>query len=133
LTVTGFVIDGYAPGLSKEGLDCYARFSPNGIVPQKIPLTLLHGDMPVLRADYDVNQGNPEDAVRMILERIKVRPIRFHWFRNILKSPGWYGRVVEGLKKAKPNIEVLDGPTFFELYRIYLRHHPEAAKGKISF
>ena len=53
LTITGFVIDGEAPGLDSDGLDCYASFSPNGIVPQKMPLTLLHNDMPVIRADYD--------------------------------------------------------------------------------
>src|SRR3546814_5419732 len=35
LTITGFIIDGNSPGLNKEGLDTYARFSPNGIVPQK--------------------------------------------------------------------------------------------------
>jgi len=39
LTVTGFVIDGFAPGLDENGLDCYASFSPNGIVPQKVPLS----------------------------------------------------------------------------------------------
>ncbi len=127
LTLTGFVIDGYAPGLNEKGLDCYARFSPNGIVPQKIPLCMLHGEMPVLRADHDINQ-NVEQAVQVIQQRVKDRPIPFHWFRNILKSPAWYVEVVEKLKEANPKIELLDAPTFFELLRIYLKNHPQAAR-----
>ncbi len=121
ITITGFVIDGYAPGLTKEGLDCYAKFSPNGIVPQKIPPSLLHGDMPVIRSDYDVNRG-VEQSVNTILARVRDRDLPFHWFRNILKSPTWYLQVSEGLKKANPKIELLDAPTFFELYRIYLKN-----------
>ncbi len=131
ITITGFVIDGYAPGLNEKGLDCYAKFSPNGIVPQKIPLTLLHDDMPVIRADYDINQG-ADQAVRIIKDRINKRPIPFHWFRNILKSPSWYVDVVERLAQENPKIELLDAPTFFELYRIYLKNHPEAARGVVD-
>ncbi|MGB9625344.1 MAG: hypothetical protein ACPMAQ_10830 [Phycisphaerae bacterium] len=129
LTITGFIIDGDAPGLDRAGLDCYAAFSPNGIVPQKIPLSLLHGDMPVLRADYDVD-AQPDDAVRIILERIRVRPLPFHWFRNVLKAPEWYTAVHARLKAADPKIELLDAPTFFELYRLYLKENPKAASGQ---
>lgn len=126
ITITGFVIDGYAPGLDKKGLDCYASFSPNGIVPQKIPPALLHGKMPVLRADHDVNQ-NPDDAVKVIRARVKGRSLPFHWFRNILKTPDWYLAVHDKLRAADPKIELLDAPTFFELLRIYLGNHPDGA------
>ncbi|MFH1739245.1 MAG: hypothetical protein ABIH23_09575 [bacterium] len=130
ITITGFVIDGFAPGLNKKGLDCYARFSPNGIVPQKVPPSLLHGDMPVIRSDYDVN-GGVEDSVQLILDRVKARKLPFHWFRNILKTPDWYLAVYTGIKTANPKIELLDAPTFFELYRIYLENNLDAAQGKI--
>ncbi len=129
LSVTGFVIDGEAPGLNEAGLDAYARFSPSGIVPQKVPLTLLHGDMPVLRSDEDVNQEDPTVAARIIINRVDKRPLRFHWFRNILKSPTWYVQVVNEIQKCNPNIELLDGATFFALYRKYLENTPDAAKG----
>jgi hypothetical protein len=132
LSVTGFVIDGFAPGLNQKGLDAYAAFSPNGIVPQKVPLTLLHGEMPVIRADADVNETNPNEAAKHILGRVNDRPIPFHWFRNILKNPTWYVLVVEELNQMDPSIELLDAPTFFELYRIWLKNHPEAAQGKIG-
>lgn len=131
LSITGFVIDGHAPGLNNDGLDAYEKFSPNGIVPQKVPLTLLHGDMPVLKSDLDVVSDDPKEAARIIVDRIDERSIPFHWFRNILKRPNWYVEVVSEIKKLNPDIELLDAPTFFELYRIYLEQNDEAAKGNL--
>lgn len=132
LTITGFVIDGEAPGLDEDGLDCYASFSPNGIVPQKIPLTLQHKDMPVIRADVDLVDQDYRKAADVIMQRVDKRPVPFHWFRAILKSPSWYKGINDELKRRQTNIELLDAPTFFELYRIYLKQHPDAAKGKIT-
>ncbi|WP_217452248.1 hypothetical protein [Mucilaginibacter humi] len=111
LTITGFIIDGRAPPLNQKGLDAYAAFSPNGIVPQKVPLTSLHGEMPVMRSDADVNE-DPVTAARIIYDRIQKRKIPFHWFRNILKSPSWYVQVVAELKKLDPKIELLTAPDF---------------------
>lgn len=125
LTVTGFVIDGYAEGLHREGFDAYLSFSPNGIVPQKVPLTMLHREMPVLRSDWDINDENPAIAAAQVLERVKARGIPFHWFRNILKSPEWYVQVTDELKRLDPNIELVDAPTFFELYRTFLKENPK--------
>jgi hypothetical protein len=132
LTITGFIIDGHAPPLNQRGLDAYAAFSPNGIVPQKTPLTSLHGNMPVLKSDEDVNQNDPAMAAKNIYDRIRQRNIPFHWFRSILKSPTWYVQVVAELKKLDPKIELLDAPTFFELYRTYLKNNTRASLGKIE-
>ena len=63
----------------------------------------------------------------MIVERVEKRPVPFHWFRAILKSPSWYKGICDELKQRHTNIELLDAPTFFELYRIYLKQHPDAA------
>ncbi|MDR0698663.1 MAG: hypothetical protein LBG28_05540 [Tannerella sp.] len=124
LTITGFVIDGFADGLNDNGLDAYRAFSPNGIVSQKIPTTMLyHGDMPVLRSDWDINDVDPKVAADQIIQRVRARQIPFHWFRNILKSPEWYVQVVEELKRRDPNIILVDAPTFFELYRIFLKEN----------
>jgi len=129
MTITGFVIDGEAPGLNKKGLDAYEQFSVNGIVPQKVPLTLLHNQMPVLKSDEDVNQSDPKEAAEIIVNRISKRPIKFHWFRNILKTPSWYVDVVEEVKMKNPNAILLDAPTFFALYKKFLLENPNAAKG----
>ena len=126
LSVTGFIIYAHGPELNRKGLDCYASFSPNGIVPQRGPARMLHGNMPILRHDHDVNEGNPHDAARHVVDRIAQRRREsyspFHWFRNILKSPTWYAETVDRMHELNPNVELLDGPTFFELYRIHLQN-----------
>lgn len=128
LSITGFIIYAHGPILNEKGLDCYASFSPNGIIPSGGPANLLHKNMPVLRFDHDVNEGNPADAaahvVRRIAERKKEGHPPFHWFRNILKTPTWYVNTYDTIKAKNPKIELLDGPTFFELYRIYLQNQP---------
>ena len=65
LSLTGFVIDGYARGLDKAGLDAYARFSPDGIVAQQIGRQGVHGTMPYLRMATDLH-GSPAEAARAI-------------------------------------------------------------------
>lgn len=132
LSITGFIIDGSAPKLNDRGFKCYSKFSPNGIVPQKVPLTLLFGDMPILRSDCDIVSSDPKIAAEAVLDRIDKRPIPFHWFRAILKSPTWYKNVYEQLKNKNKKIEFLDAPTFFELYRIYLEQNKAAAAGEIN-
>ncbi|UCG46752.1 MAG: hypothetical protein JSU94_14755 [Phycisphaerales bacterium] len=126
LTITGFIIYGNGPALNKAGLDCYASFSPNGIVPTAGPRNLLHKDMPVLKFDHDINEGNPGDAAVHVVRRIRERRAEgrppFHWFRNILKTPSWYVDTYDKVREANPKIELLDAPTFFELYRIYLQN-----------
>ena len=128
LTISGFVIDGYAPGLNKKGFDCYESFSPNGMVPQKMPtptmLAMLHGNMPVLRSVHDLVSPNPKEAANFAMHCIREREkeIRFHWFRHILKTPTWQIGVIEEMQRQDPKIELLDAPTYFELLRIDLKN-----------
>ena len=121
LRITGFVIDGHAPALNEKGLDCYASFSPGGIVPQKSPPASLHAGMPVLRSDWDLVSDNPAEAAAVLCDRIRDRaPLRFHWFRSILKSPQWHAQVREEVSKRNPDAVLLDAPAFFELLKIWL-------------
>ena len=127
LTITGFIIYAHGPILNEAGLDCYASFSPNGIVPSRGPVSFLHKRMPVLRFDHDVNEGDPAQAARHVVDRVARRRAEgcppFHWFRNILKTPTWYVKTYDAIRQTNPKIELLDAPTFFELYRIYLESH----------
>ena len=133
LSITGFIIDGFAQSMNQSSLECYESFSPNGIVWQKGAVSYLHNNMPVIRSDYDIQDNNPVDAARLVIKRVNARPIPFHWFRNILKTPSWYVQVNENIKKMNPKIELLNAPTFFELYRIYLKNNPDAANGKYDY
>lgn len=125
LTISGFVIDGEAPPLDNNGLDCYEAFSPNGIVPQKAPLASLHKDMPVLRSDYDIVDTDCKMAANVVMDRIRERNIPFHWFRAILKSPTWYKELHNELLERDEQIEWVDAPTFFELLRRFLKEEQE--------
>ena len=131
LTISGFVIDGHAPALTDKGLECYASFSPNGIVPQKTPRTRLFGNMPILRSGWDLVQG-PEQSAALIVDDMRKSPIPFAWYRDILKSPTWHKQIMDNIAKLDPTIELLDAPTFFELYRRWLKENPDAAAGKID-
>lgn len=126
LSVTGFIIYAHGPVLNEAGLDCYASFSGNGIVPSGGPVSMMRGRMPVLRFDHDVNEGDPAEAARHVVDRVARRRAEgcppFHWFRNILKTPTWYVKTHDAIQQMNPRIELLDAPTFFELYRIYLEN-----------
>jgi len=126
LSITGFIIYAHGPALNEAGLDCYASFSGNGIVPSGGPASFLHGQLPVLRFDHDINEGDPVVAAQHVVERVARRRAEgcppFHWFRNILKTPTWYVKTYEAVRQKNPRIELLDAPTFFELYRVYLEN-----------
>jgi hypothetical protein len=59
-------------------------------------------------------------------------PTPFGWYRSILKSPTWHKQIMERISTIEPRIELLDAPTFFELYRRWLKENPDAAAGKID-
>ena len=43
-----------------------------------------------------------------------------------------YQQIIEHIKQDAPQLELLDAPTFFELYRRWLKENPDAANGKIE-
>lgn len=139
LSVTGFVIDGYAPAMTKPVLDAYAAFSPGGIVAQKVPPLSLHGEMPVLRMDYDLTQTPPESA-RVLLSRLggdlsgPPEAPTFHVFRAILKTPAWYRELMEAAHAAQPEaaVEFVDLPTLLALAKAHLKAELPRAEGRAS-
>lgn len=122
LTVTGFIIDGTGPAMGTRSLDAYANFSPNGIVPQKAEPLSLYKEMPILRSDFDLVDADPKAAARVLVDRVHDRALPFHWFRIILKSPTWYVEMIQEAQRLDPTIQLVDGPTFFELSRRYCHH-----------
>lgn len=116
LSITGFVIDGYAPSMPKPVLDAYARFSPKGTVAQKVAPLSVHNGMPLMQMSDDLG-GSPEEAAKQISGRMKDDPRRFLLFRAILKKPSWYAGVVAALKHSNPEAEVVEPYTFFEAFR----------------
>lgn len=129
ITLTGFVIDGYARGLSEEGWKAYSRFSPDGIVPQKCNVQGLVGDMPFLRMGADLPDSEEGAAKRIAASVRRDRP-QFTVFRSILKSPSWYKEVQTRAQELSGNaIEFVDLYSLLWLVRAYQedpeKHRPQ--------
>jgi hypothetical protein len=117
------LIDGNAPGLSPEGLDAYARFSPDGIVAQKIPPAGVHGTMPFLRMGADLPH-EPAEAASVIIASLRGDGPRFAVCRSILKPPSWYVAVGQELERQGGDVVVVDLYTLLWLVR---RHEQDQA------
>jgi hypothetical protein len=127
LSLTGFVIDGYARGLDSEGMDAFARFSPDGIVGQKVERQGVHANMPYIRMATDL-QGAPTDVARSIAGLVPGTPPRFVVCRSILQTPTWYAEVEAELKQLRGDaIRVVDLYTLLWLVREYETHRDQYA------
>jgi hypothetical protein len=120
ISITGFIIDGYAPGLNEEGMRIYADFSHDGIVAQKIEKQGVFEEMPFIRMNLDLD-GRPEDVANTIASRFEGDVPQFLIFRTILKTPSWHVEVRDHLRKIHPDAEIVDPYTFFAL----LKHRVE--------
>ena len=132
ISLTGFVIDGFGPGLSPEGLDAYARFSPDGIVPQKIGAQGVHQGMPYLRMRGDL-PADPREAAHMLRNATSGPAPRFAVFRSILQNPTWYATVERELKRiAGDEVQLVDLYTLLWLVREYETHRGQYAQDEFD-
>ena len=83
------------------------------------------GNMPVLRSDWDLVSDDPHEAAQVLVDRIHLSQIPFHWSRCILKSPAWYNEVVREATRIEPSAQLLDAPTFFALLRCWLQERAD--------
>lgn len=129
LSITGFIIDGHAPGMGETGLDAYLEFSPDGVVGQKIPPRGLHrGRMPYLRMALDLD-GSPEEAGARLAGRARRSLPQFLFVRTILKSPSWHRDVMAAAQRHNPAMTFLDPYAFFALLA---EHERQRAEGRLA-
>ncbi|SDT14103.1 GxGYxYP domain-containing protein [Actinopolymorpha singaporensis] len=128
LTVTGFVIDGYAPGMDAETRAAYADFSPDGFAAQKIEPMGLVGTTPFVRMGPDLPRADPATAARALRDALDgdlagppAAP-RFLCVRTILESPSWHREVVDMVlaQAREAAVELVDAHTFYALVRQHL-------------
>jgi len=119
LSITGFIIDGHSPGMGERGMDAYLRFSPDGIVGQKIPSQGLYRDtMPYTRMKVDLG-GSPGDAANTIAGMAGINGPKFLFVRTILQSPSWHKETMAKTVEFAPNVEFLDPYSFFLLLKTH--------------
>jgi hypothetical protein len=118
LSITGFIIDGYAPAMNDETKDAYRAFSPDGIVAQKIKPVGMFKDMPFVRMNYDLN-GSPEECAKTLVSRIKSDKPEFLVFRTILWGASGHKKLFETVKASEKGgeVEFVDPYTFFLLVK----------------
>ena len=127
LSLTGFIIDGYAPPMSDEVLDAYAEFSPAGIVAQKIGRWGVRKGMPYIRMSDDLVHG-PEQSAQLVLDRIAQERSRskdpaaepvFFIFRDILWTPTAQKQLFEAIKASPQgaDVEIVDPYTLMLLIK----------------
>jgi len=129
LSVTGFIIDGFAPGLNAEGKRAYSQFSPDGFAAQKIEPVGMVDNTPYIRMGIDLPRASSDEAAAALessLEGDTSRPPfapEFHCFRTILQSPTWHKEVVDRTYADLPNaaVEFVDAYTFYGLLKLYLQ------------
>lgn len=133
LRVTGFIIDGNAPPMSDQTLRAYARFSPGGVVAQKIPERSLVDGVPFLRMGADLS--NPDEGAKSIAAAFPAPAAGgtlptpgFHIFRTILWAPAAHRRMFDLLKQTRPDIEPVDPPTLLLLLKHKLEERPTPAR-----
>lgn len=127
ISVTGFVIDGNAPGMSQDGLETYARFSAGGFAAQKIAPLGIVGSTPYLQMGADLS-GTPGQAAGQIEGTLtgdtSASPLapEFHSLRTILQSPAWHLQAMKQVQADLPAAEVafVGAHTFYALLRQYL-------------
>lgn len=132
ISLTGFVIDGFGPGLAPEGLDAYARFSPDGIVAQKVALQGVHQGMPLVRMRGDL-PADPREAAQLLRHASRGPAPRFAVFRSILQTPTWYATVQRELQAiAGDEVQLVDLYTLLWLVREYETHREQYARDEFD-
>ena len=117
LSITGFIIDGYAPAIDETMRREYAKFSPDGVVLHQVTDHGMTGSMPWLPMRYDLYEIDAGSA--KILEDAWIgNGAQFLVYRTILWSPSKLRAMFERVN-ADPEkgtrIKFVDPYTFFLL------------------
>lgn len=117
LAITGFIIDGFAPGMGDRGFDEYMKFSPQGCLFQHSDSLGLHRDtMPYARMAWDLD-GTPKNAAAKIIQLIGAKLPSFAPIRTILKTPTWHKQTMDLAAQLSKDLRFVDPYSFFMLVK----------------
>ena len=137
LTISGFVIEGFAPWMGGHGLEEYAQFSPDGLMLGTTnksfgKIALDRGIMPYIRHRLDLVPHDPAQAGAQLAGLVAAEKkdfpggTQFLMVRTILKSPTWHAATMAAAQAAAggQRIQFVDAYTFFLLMKTYLVSAP---------
>lgn len=121
LSITGFIIDGYAKGIEDIGKKAYSQFSQGGIVAQKIEESGVYEGMPFIRMGLDLSK-TPQmtDTAKAIRGSFSGKAPEFRIFRTILWTPTDHLTLINKVRELyqTDNLEFVDPFTFFSLIKL---------------
>lgn len=117
LSLVGFVIDGYAPAMTDAVLDAYTRIAPDGIVGQKVPRIGMHGSMPILQMESDLD--DPASGASVVLAHCSLNQPEFFMYRTILWSPTNLKKMMDTVHQSSEgeSVEFVDPYTLMLLVK----------------
>lgn len=117
LSLTGFIINGFARGASPDVFAAYGTFSPDGIITQGGRREVQNG-VPRLAMAADIGDPNPAAAAQKILALAPGSGPVFLPCRTVLKSPNWHAQVARELLRLRGrDVQVVDLYTLLALVR----------------
>ena len=123
LSLTGFVIDGFAPAMKEAGRRAYARFSPAGVVEQHTPPQPQVDGVPFLRMISDLDRDQIEASLERIRKGAGTSVPSFSIFRTILWTSTNLRDLATRLRASDPQVEIVDPYTL-----MLLAKHPLASR-----
>jgi hypothetical protein len=124
LSITGFIIDGFAPKIGSREMDAYQKFSPDGIVRHVLPGRGLHNStLPYLSMVEVALDPNPERAGSQVAGLVGKNLPDFLPLRTILCSPTWHKQTMEFARLGSngDKLRFVDPYTFFLLLKTDLQ------------
>ena len=120
ISITGFIIDGYAPHTGDAVEDAYTQFSPNGIGLHFWAKGWgVHKGMPYIKCEEAIQYHSPDDSANRLLDFVGRQKLDFLYFRTILMTPSEHKRLFD-LVMASPkgkDVEFVDPYTLFLLIK----------------
>lgn len=120
MSITGFMLDGYAGASTDQEFDAYRTFSPDGAGTHFEDGASVHVGLPTCR-EHDL-PDDVEKAADVLADAARKRKGRpgFFWARSILRPPKWYAQLSQRLAEKYPEVEVtvVDPYTFFGLIKL---------------
>ena len=118
LGITGFVIDGFASPMSEATKQAYAKFSPVGVVAQKVPPESLVDGTPFLRMGDDLPHDDLNQAAKILAGAASPS---FRIYRAILWTPTDYLKLSELAQSLNPDLRIVDPYTLMLLLKQSLK------------
>lgn len=120
LTITGFVIDGYAPPMDGPTKESWARMTPDGVIGQKLQEVEMVGRTPFVRIGRDM-PADLGEACDIICRNAPEGKFSAAVYRTVLWSPATHKELMDRVRERRPDIEFVEPHALMQLVKASAR------------